>query len=165
MGICPTQQWVEKLPDGPPGIHVQTMENRRTLAPLLSHMLPFLPVPHGKASGCCRARRGSCRQTRKEVRNQRRQHESLFAIGAGNATYQQPGGHSAFHRKATERQSSAKGGNHICGRTPKSTVRDERLREGRAAQTNEALLLNDSLSSIFAKTADYPNAVRPVAAL
>jgi hypothetical protein len=65
--------------DGPPGIHVQTMENRRTLARLLSHMLPFLPVPHGKASRCCRARRGSCRQTRKEVRNPRRQHKSLFA--------------------------------------------------------------------------------------
>ena len=37
-------------------------------------MLPFLPVPHGKASGCSRARRGSRRQTRKEVRNQTRQH-------------------------------------------------------------------------------------------
>jgi hypothetical protein len=44
-------------------------------------------------------------------------------------------------------------GNHICGRA-KSTARDERLREGRAAQTNEALLLDASSSSIFAKTAD-----------
>jgi hypothetical protein len=56
------------------------MENLRTLARLLSHMLSFLPVPHGKASGCCRARRGSRRQPRKEVRNQRRQHKSPFAI-------------------------------------------------------------------------------------
>jgi len=46
------------------------MENRRTFARLLSHMLPFLPVAHGKACGCCRAGRGSRRQTRKEVRNQ-----------------------------------------------------------------------------------------------
>ena len=76
----PTQQWVGKLRDGPLGIHVQTMEIRRTPARLLSHMLPFLPVPHGKASGCCRARRGIRRQTRKEVGNQRRQHKSLFAI-------------------------------------------------------------------------------------
>jgi hypothetical protein len=37
-------------------------------------MLPFLPVPHRKASGCSRARRGSRRQTRKELRNQTRQH-------------------------------------------------------------------------------------------
>lgn len=70
MGFCPTSQRVEKLRDGPLGIHVQTMENRRTLSRLLSHMLPFLPVPYGKASGCCRARRGSRWQTRKEVRNQ-----------------------------------------------------------------------------------------------
>ena len=56
------------------------MENRRTFARLLSHILPFLPVAHGKASGCCRARRGSRRQTRKEVSNQRRQRKSLFAM-------------------------------------------------------------------------------------
>jgi hypothetical protein len=56
------------------------MENRGTLARLLSHMLPFLPVARGKASGCCRARRGSRRQIWKEVSNQRRQHKSLFAI-------------------------------------------------------------------------------------
>jgi hypothetical protein len=55
---------------GPLGIHVHTMENHRTFARLLSHILPFLPIAHGKASGCCRARRGSRRQTRKEVRNQ-----------------------------------------------------------------------------------------------
>jgi hypothetical protein len=61
------------------GIHAQTMENRRTVARLLSHMLPFLPVPHGKACGCCRAGRGIRWQTRKEVRNQRRQQKSLFA--------------------------------------------------------------------------------------
>ena len=85
------------------------MENRRTLARLLSHMLPFLLVPYGKASGCCRARRGSCRQTRKEVRNQRRQHKSLFAIAVENTAYQQPGGPSAFYKKASERQSSGKG--------------------------------------------------------
>lgn len=57
-----------KMRDGLLGIHVQTMENRRTRARLLCHMLPFLPIPHGKVSGCCRARRGSHRQTRKEVR-------------------------------------------------------------------------------------------------
>ena|ERR1700756_2961335 len=62
------------------GIHARTMENRRTFARLLSHMLSFLPVTHGKASGRCRARRGSRRQTRKEVSNQRRQHKSPFAI-------------------------------------------------------------------------------------
>jgi hypothetical protein len=49
------------------------MENRGTFARLLSHMLSFLPVTHGKASGRCRARRGSRRQTRKEVSNRRRQ--------------------------------------------------------------------------------------------
>jgi hypothetical protein len=52
------------------GIHAQRMENLRTLARLLSHMLPFLPVAHGKVCGCCGAGRGSRRQTRKEVRNQ-----------------------------------------------------------------------------------------------
>ena len=52
------------------GIHVQRMENRGTLARLLSHILPFLPVAHWKACGCCRARRGSRRQTRKEVNQQ-----------------------------------------------------------------------------------------------
>ena len=55
------------------GIHAQRMENRGTFARLLSHMFSFLPVTHGKTSGRCRARRGSRRQTRKEVSNQRRQ--------------------------------------------------------------------------------------------
>jgi hypothetical protein len=77
MGIRPTSQWVGKLRNGPLGIHVQTMENRRTLARLLPHGLAFLPVPHGKASGCCSARRGSRWQTRKELRHQRRQRISL----------------------------------------------------------------------------------------
>ena len=61
-------------------IHAQTMENRRTFARLLSHTLPFLPVAHGKASGCCRARRRSRRQTRKEVSNQRRQQRAYASL-------------------------------------------------------------------------------------
>jgi len=55
------------------------MENRPTFARLLSHKLAFLPVPHGKAYGCCRAGRGIRWQTRKEVKNQKRQQKSLFA--------------------------------------------------------------------------------------
>ena len=97
MGICPASQWIERLRDGPLGIHVQTMENRRTLARLRSHVLPFLPVPHGKASGCCRARRGSHRQTRQEVRNQRRSRRNGAACrfarlftGARNGIYSAP---------------------------------------------------------------------------
>lgn len=39
-----------------------------------------------------------------------------------NAAYQQPGGPSAFHKKASERQSSAKGGNHICVRARRSAA-------------------------------------------
>ena len=69
------------------------MENRRTFARLLSHMLAFLPVPHGKACGCCRAGRGSSWQTRKEVRNQRRQIEitpcDTFNSALRKSTYRQ----------------------------------------------------------------------------
>jgi hypothetical protein len=54
--------------DGRLGIHVQTVENRRTCACCRPHGLPCLPVHSGKASRCRRTRCGSRWQTRKEVR-------------------------------------------------------------------------------------------------
>jgi hypothetical protein len=71
------------------GIHAQRMENRGTFARLLSHMLSFLPVIHGKASGRCRARRGSRSQTRKEVSNQRRQ-QRRYCISEVRLANRQP---------------------------------------------------------------------------